>query len=121
MAMDIEDADKNENERAHAALKMMVMQQIASQEATQDILKSIFRKIRLIYIIISAVILICIVFLIYVESLPNSKASVALKEMENLNTRITMQRMYIEMDRKDLEKTREAVNKLIKIQDSIIK
>jgi hypothetical protein len=99
----------------------MLLQQIESQERTQKILKRIFRRISIIYISIAAVVIIGIMFLIYIESRPDSKASVALKEMENLNTRITMQRMYIEMDRKDLEKTREEVNKLIKIQDSIIK
>lgn len=111
--------ESDENERAHAHLKQILLQQIESQERTQKILKRIFRRISIIYISIAAVVIIGIMFLIYIESRPDSKAGIALKEMENLNTRITMQRQYIEMDRKDLENTRDAVNKLIKIQDSI--
>lgn len=113
--------EMGENEIAHQHLKQLLLQQIESQERTQKILKRIFKRISLIYILISSVIILGIMFLIYVEGRPESKASVALEEMEALNTRITLQRQYIEMDRKDLEKTREAVNKLIKTQDSIIK
>jgi hypothetical protein len=113
--------DTDENAAAHAHLKQMLLQQIESQERTQKILRRIFRRISIIYISIAAVVIIGIMFLIYITSKPESKANAALKEMEALNTRITLQRQYIEMDRKDLERTRNAVNKLIKTQDSIIK
>jgi hypothetical protein len=119
--MAIDTINIDENERAHATLKMMLLQQIAAEDQTQKILRKIFRRISLIYVVFSAIIILSLTFLIYTTNKPESKASVALKEMEALNTRITLQRQYIEIDRKDLEKTREAVNKLIKIQDSIIK
>lgn len=111
----------DENSRAYAHLKEMILKQTESEEQTQKILKKIFNRISMIYVSLSAVIIIGLMFLIYITSRPESKASTALKEMEALNTRISLQRQYIEMDRKDLEITRNAVNELTKIQDSLIK
>lgn len=119
--MDIDNLSGDENERAHATLKMMLLQQIAAEDQTQKILRKIFSRISIIYVVFSAIIILSLTFLIYIINKPESKANVALKEMNALNTRITLQREYIEMDRKDLENTRDAVNKLIKTQDSITK
>lgn len=104
--------DQDETATTHAHLKQLLLQQIKSQEKTQEILKEIFRRISLIYIILSAVIIIGIMFLIYVNNQPGSKANVALKEVESLNTRISLQRQYIEIDRKDLETVRKEFQEL---------
>lgn len=94
--------DQDENAAAHTHLKQMLLQQIESQERTQKILKRIFRRISVIYISISAVIIIGIMFLIYIISRPESKASKLLKEVDSLNTRISLQREYINMNTKEI-------------------
>ena len=111
----------DENAAAHAHLKQMLLQQIESQERTQKILKRIFRRISLIYISISAVIIVGIMFLIYINSRPESLAKQAIRDMNSLNTRISLQREYIEMDRKELEAQRNDLTELKMIQDSIRK
>ena len=111
----------SDEDRAHTHLKQIMLQEIMAQEQTQKILRKVFRRISVLYFIVAAVVVIGLMLLIYITSRPESKASVALKEMEALNTRISLQRQYIEIDRKDLEKTRNAVRQLTKIQDSLIK
>ena len=111
----------SDEDRAHTHLKQIMLQEINAQEQTQKILRKVFRRISVLYFIVAAVVVVGLMFLIYINSRPESKANEALKEMEALNTRITLQRQYIEMDREDLEKTRNSVKELIKIQDSLVK
>lgn len=113
--------DTDENARAHAHLKEILLQQIESQEKGQVILKKIFRRISIIYISISAVMIIGIMFLIYIISRPESRANTAMKEVDALNTRISLQRQYIEIDRKELESQKVELLQIRKTQDSIKK
>lgn len=94
--------EADENAKAHAHLKQMLLQQIESQERTQKILKRIFRRISVIYVSISAVIIIGIMFLIYIISRPESKTNKLLREVDSLNTRISLQREYINMNSKEI-------------------
>ncbi|HEY8690572.1 MAG TPA: hypothetical protein VIM07_15150 [Chitinophagaceae bacterium] len=100
-------------------LKETLLLQIKSQEQVKVLFKKILTRITIIYISISVAILIGVMFIIYTLNKPESIAKNALREMEALNTRISIQREFIEMDRNDLEHTRQDVNNLIKIQDSL--
>lgn len=122
MVSDINDISEiSDEDRAHTHLKQIMLQEINAQEQTQKILRKVFRRISVLYFIVAAVVVVGLMFLIYINSRPESKANEALKEMEALNTRIALQRQYIEMDREDLEKTRNSIKELTKIQDSLVK
>lgn len=118
--------DKDENAHAHAQLKQIILQEIKAQEDTQSILKRIFKRITIIYIFVSVVMIIGLAIIVYLIIQPTSKTSKALKEVEkvsadihDLNTRMTMQRQYIEMDNSELGKIWENIIMLRKVQDSI--
>ena len=118
--------DKDENAHAHAQLKQIILQEIKAQEDTQSILKRIFKRITIIYIFVSVVMIIGIAIIVYLIIQPTSKTSKALKQIEvlntdihDLNTRITMQRQYIEMDNSELGKIWENIIMLREVQDSI--
>lgn len=113
--------ETDDNVSANAHLKQLLLDQIMIQGKGNILFKKILRRISIIYFSLSAVILIGIMFIIYIVSKPDSRANIAIKQMDALNTRISVQRQFIEIDRQDLEKTRKEVDKLIKVQDSLKK
>lgn len=84
-------------------LKDLILQQIKSQEETTKFFKKILRRLSLFSIVIAFVILSGIGYIIYTENKPHSLVNEALKTAKDLETRIRLQRDYINMNTKDID------------------
>ena len=85
-------------------LKALILQQIKSQEEANKSFKKILRRITVFSVIMFAVLVMMISDIIYVQNRPESKVNEALKTAKDLETRISLQRDYININSNDIRK-----------------
>lgn len=94
---------KEDNTNTIIHLKEILLEQIKGQERVQLLFKKILRRITIVTIGLSFSILGGIIFIIYTENKPQSAINKALKSIEGLETRIRLQRTYINMNTEKLQ------------------
>lgn len=129
----IPEIDLDNNSIAHAHLRELILQQIDTEEKRREsqdrntkLFKRILHRISIIHISLCVLILLGVIILIYIVSQPESKTNTVLKEIESLNSRITIQRVAVDIDKQrikedsiHLENIRSQVKNIAKSQDSI--
>jgi hypothetical protein len=98
---------------ANSHLKQLLLQQINSQERVNARYGKILRRITYIYCVLSLAILGGLMFVIYSINKPESKIYELMKEVSGLETRTTLQRQYIEIDKNTLD----SIEKELKVID----
>lgn len=123
------------NTLAHIHLKQLLLEHIEGQEKIIEqqernykMYKKIWTRVGALQVSLWAVTLMGIALLIYIVTRPESKANMAIKKLDDINSRITIQRVSIEMDKEriredsiHLENIRSEVKNIAKAQDSIKK
>lgn len=84
------------------------------QEAIFSLFNKILRRLSVIFLTMSATLILGIIYIIYIVKQPISKTEMAMKQVEEMSYNIVMQRKFIEMNRDD-------INLLMKLRDSISK
>lgn len=92
-------------------LKQLILQQIKSQEEANKSFKKILHRLTCFFVVVAFSILIGIAFIIYTENKPHSIVNEALKTAKDLETRISLQRQYINMNTKDIDDLKDSTKK----------
>lgn len=107
----METADKKTMEY----LKQLIQQQIEKQEETNNLFKEllknnrkVIRRITLVFFAVAAMLLGGIIFIIYTENKPQSVLNTTLKAAKDLETRISLQREYIDMNTKEIHDLKDS-------------
>lgn len=84
------------------------------QEAIFSLFNKILRRLSVIFLTMSATLILGIIYIIYIVKQPISKTEAAMRQVQEMSYNIVMQRKFIEMNRDD-------INLLMKLRDSISK
>jgi len=106
--------EMDENATAHTHLKQLLLQQIESQEKVSVRYQKILKRMAYISFALYIAILVGVFFIIYSINKPETQINILRKEVKGLETRTSLQREYIEMDKKDLDSIHNLIDSLKK-------
>lgn len=99
-------------------LKLLIQQQIKSQDETNAMFREILKnnkkaekKNTIALILVAILILGGLLFIIYTENKPQSVLKTTLKAAQDLETRISLQRQYIDMNTKNIQDLSDSIKK----------
>lgn len=96
-----------------------LLMDIKLQEEVRALFNKILHRLSFIYISVGVLLLISIGIVIYMINLPVSAANIAMKQVQELQKNIIIQRTFVQMDRRDAAEARLQLTHLINLQDSL--
>lgn len=105
--------------RTLEGIRETLLKEVNVQEEVRALFNKILHRLSFIYISVGVLLLLSIGIVIYMINLPMSSVNLAMKQVEELQKNIIIQRTFVQMDRRDAAEARLQLTHLINLQDSL--
>lgn len=102
----------DENSIAQAHLKQIILEQINIQQKNTKLYNTILRRIAIISIVLLVLIAMVAASLFYTINKPESRINSLTENIQELETKVKIQRIYIDLDKQKLDSVTKSVDSI---------